>query len=84
MVYAEFGGQTECIWAIGKQRIDINQIDVIFFAIIITSVYDRFAKGASRVLISLLLFSYKYGICSLFTVKCNFGVVPGWGLITLF
>ena len=39
--------------------IDINQIDAIFFALIITSVYDRFAKGASRVLISLLLISYK-------------------------
>ena len=32
---------------------------MIFFAIIITSVYDRFAKGALRVLISLLLISYK-------------------------
>ena len=31
---------------------------MIFFAIIITSVYDRFAKGALRVLISLLLISY--------------------------
>ena len=50
--------------------IDINQIDVIFFAIIIiTSVYDRFAKGALRVLISLLLISYKYSIWSLVSVS---------------
>ena len=32
-----------------NSAIDINQIDVILFAIIVTSVYhERFAKGASR------------------------------------
>ena len=43
---------------------------LIFFAIIIISVYDRFAEGASPVLISLLLISYKYGIW------CFLGVGP--------
>ena len=38
---------------------------MIFFAIIITSVYDRFAEGASPVLISLLLISCKYSIWNL-------------------
>ena len=27
---------------------------------------------------------YKCGICSLFTRKYNFGVVPGWGICALF
>ena len=38
---------------------------MIFFAIIITSVYDRCAEGASPVLISLLLISNKYSIWNL-------------------
>ena len=33
---------------------------------------------------SLLLESNKYGIRSLFTGKYNFGVVPEWGICTLF
>ena len=33
---------------------------------------------------SLLLEINKYGICSLFTGKYNFGVVPEWGICTLF
>ena len=38
---------------------------MIFFAIIITSVYDRFAEGVSPVLITLLLISCKYSIWNL-------------------
>ena len=38
---------------------------MIFFTKIITSVYDRFAEGASPVLISLLLISCKYSIWNL-------------------
>ena len=34
--------------------IDINHLDVILFAMIITSGLERFTKGASRVLIRLL------------------------------
>ena len=48
---------------------------MIFFAIIITSVYDRFAKGALRVLISLLLISYK-SINMAFGAWCFPGVGP--------
>ena len=33
-------------------------------------------------MVRLLVISHKYGICSLFTGKCNFGVVPD-GAITL-
>ena len=33
---------------------------------------------------SLLLEINKYGICRLFTAKYNFGVVPEWGICTLF
>ena len=36
------------------------------------------------VVFSLLLEINKYGICSLFTGKYNFGVVPEWGICTLF
>ena len=64
--------------------IDNNQMDVIFFALTITSGFGRFAQGASRVLIRLLEISHKYGIRNLFTGKYNFGVVPGWGICTLF
>ena len=48
---------------------------MIFFAIIITSVYDRFAKGALRVLIILLLISYK-SINMAFGAWCFPGVGP--------
>ena len=59
--------------------IDINQMDLFFFAVIITSDQEQFMTGARHVLIRLLQISYKYGSCSLFTGKCNFTVVLGWG-----
>ena len=51
---------------------------MIFFAIILAARSNLRTGGASRAsLIRLLQISYKYGIYSLFTGKCNFGVVPG-------
>ena len=41
-------------------------------------------KGFFRILIRLFQISYKYGICFLVTGKCNFIVVLGWGICTLF
>lgn len=38
----------------------------------------------ARVLIRLIEIFHKFGICSLFTRKCNFDVVPGKGICTLF
>ena len=38
----------------------------------------------ARVLIRLIEIFHKYGICSLFTGKYNFDVVPGYGICTLF
>ena len=64
--------------------IDNNQMDVIFFALIITSGFGRFAQGALRVLIRLLEISHKYGIRNLFTGKIQFWCCPGWGICTLF
>ena len=37
----------------------------------------------ARVLIRLIEIFHKYGICSLFTGKYNFDVVPGYGICTL-
>ena len=35
-------------------------------------------------MVRLLEISHKYGICSLFTGKCNFGVVPGGAIAPYF
>ena len=66
--------------------IDINQIGLMFCSIIITGGQERFAQGASRVLIRSLQISLqtKCGIYSLFTGKCNVSVAPGWGICPLF
>ena len=64
--------------------IDINQIDVLFFCINYKYRLGAICVGGSLVLIGLLEISHKGGIFSLFTGKYNFGVVPGWGICTIF